>query len=122
MEVVGWVCLLCIIYLGYIRLHLLAPALNITVTFLELCLLCLISSKKTSDQMNVGGCTPLSCSFFSLQSCYFPGHWNRNIVCQELSVVPQPVRDDGFCSGTLLLCLAAHRSQPLSQEAQKVLP
>lgn len=58
MQVVGWVCPLCIIYLGYTGLHLLAPALNITVTLLELCLLCLISSKKSSGQMNMGGLYP----------------------------------------------------------------
>lgn len=60
-------------------------------------LLCLISSKKSSDQMYVGGggCIPLSCSFF-LQSSYFSGHWNRNIVCQEVPIVPQPVSDGGF--------------------------
>lgn len=57
-------------------------------------LLCLISSKKSSDQMNVGG-GGVSCSFF-FQSSYFSGHWNRNIECQELPVVPQPVCDGRF--------------------------
>lgn len=69
-----------------------------------------------------GGLYPSCPVAFFLQSSYFCGYWNRNIVCQELPIVPQTVCDNGVWSGALLMCSAAPRSQLLSQEAQKMLP